>query len=129
MSCIFTWYLSSNSSLSITGSSDSTSSTSLRVSSAISIPTVGTNACGSGPLSRETANIISLHIHDFFSTTAAVSCHHIEPCQWKQTVSSVIMRRTYSKSPRRHRRASSTQPRTMGTTGAGHSQRIVNQLI
>ena len=37
--------------------------------------------------------------------------------------------RTYSTSPRRHRRASPTQPRTMATTGAGHSRIIVNKLI
>ena len=57
----------------------------------------------------------------FQRATTNESAHRVE-C-WPST------RRTYSTSPCWHRSASPTRPRTMATTGAGHSWRIVNQLI
>ena len=59
--------------------------------------------------------------HHVQRATTNDSAHHVE-C-WPATLS------TYSMSSHRHRRASPTQPRTIVTTGAGHSRRIVNKLI
>ena len=65
---------------------------------------------------------------DYYFADTGVATFRGRPRTTLPTALNADLRRV-GRTLRRHRRASPTQPRTMATTGAGHSRRIVDQLI